>query len=73
MGGAGLDTEIGRMQAALRAWVVRAAGGTRGLREIAPTALLCASAFTPLLPVVAGSVLLRSREVGYCPRSAAGR
>jgi WD40 repeat protein len=57
MGGAGLDTEIGRMQAALRAWVVRAAGGSRGLREIAPTvllSLLCASAFTPLLPVVAG-------------------
>ena len=45
------------MQAALRAWVVRAAGGSRGLREIAPTvllSLLCASAFTPLLPVVAG-------------------
>ena len=45
------------MQAALRGWVVRAAGGTRGLREIAPTvllSLLCASAFTPLLPVVAG-------------------
>ena len=57
MRGAGLDTEIGRMQAALRTWVVRAAGGTRGLREIAPTvllSLLCASAFTPLLPVVAG-------------------
>ena len=57
MGGLGQDTEIGRMQAALRAWVVRAASSTRDLRGIAPTvllSLLCASAFTPLLPIVAG-------------------
>ena len=53
----GDGAEVGRMQAALQAWVVRAAGDSRGLRGIAPTvllSLLCASAFTPLLPVVAG-------------------
>ena len=45
------------MQASLRAWVLRAAQGTVHLRDI-PTpvllSLLCASALSPLLPVVAG-------------------
>ncbi len=53
----GDGAEVGRMQAALRAWVVRAASSTRDLRGIAPTvllSLLCASALSPLLPVVAG-------------------
>jgi hypothetical protein len=46
------------MQASVRAWVLRAAAGSaRGLRGIPPPlllSLLCASAFSPLLPVVAG-------------------
>ena len=50
--------EIGRMQAGLRAWVLRAAsGGSRGLRGIPPPVLLsflCASALSPLFVAVAG-------------------
>lgn len=59
-GGLGVEgdgAEVGRMQAGVRTWVVRAANTTRDLRGIAPTvllSLLCASAFSPLLPVVAG-------------------
>jgi WD40 repeat protein len=51
-------SEIGRMQASVRAWVLRAASASvRGLRGIPPPmllSLLCASAFSPLLPVAAG-------------------
>ncbi len=61
MGGAeGNDdrTEIARMQAGIRAWVMRTASGSaRGLRRIPPPALLsmlCASAFSPLMSVSAG-------------------
>src|ERR1700683_3391032 len=50
--------EIARMQAGMRAWVLRAAsGGVRGLRGISPPvllSLLCASAFSPLIAVGAG-------------------
>lgn len=46
------------MQAGLRAALLRAAGGSvRGLRGVSPRALLallCAGAFSPLLPVAAG-------------------
>jgi WD40 repeat protein len=61
MGGLGREgdrVEVGRMQAALRAWVLRAASGSaRGLRAIPPSALLslvCASAISPLFAAVAG-------------------
>lgn len=61
MTGTGLEgyrAEIGLMQAAVRAWVLRAASGSaRGLRGIPPPvllSLLCASALSPLLAAVAG-------------------
>jgi WD40 repeat protein len=61
MGGAGDggdQAEIARMQAGVRAWVQRAAGGSvRGLHRIPPPALLsmlCASAFSPLITAGAG-------------------
>jgi hypothetical protein len=61
MGGVGPEgdhAEIGRMQAAARGWVLRAASGSaRGLRGIPPPvllSLLCASAISPLLAAVAG-------------------
>jgi uncharacterized protein YwlG (UPF0340 family) len=60
--------EIGRMQAAVRAWVLRAAGGSaRGLRGIPPAvllSLLCASAFSPLLAVGAGFGVVAAAGVG---------
>ena len=69
-------TEILRMQAGVRAWVLRAAGGSgRGLHEISPPvllSLLCAAAFSPLIAVgagITGAALLRVS--GCCPRSAA--
>jgi WD40 repeat protein len=59
VGGKGDRAEIGQIgQAALQAWVHRmASGSARGLRGIAPSALLsllCAAALSPLLAAVAG-------------------
>jgi hypothetical protein len=58
MGGGNDRSDIERMQGSLRAWMVRAArGGVRGLRDMPAPALLsllCAPAFSPLLPAVAG-------------------
>jgi hypothetical protein len=59
MGGLRLDrASIERMQAGMRTWILRAAGGSaRGLRGIPPPvllSLLCASAFSPLFAVVTG-------------------
>jgi hypothetical protein len=52
--------EILRMQAGIKAWVLKGSSGTRrGLRETAPPmllSLLCAAAFCPLIVPVAGVV-----------------
>jgi WD40 repeat protein/energy-coupling factor transporter ATP-binding protein EcfA2 len=52
------QTEVGRMQASVRAWVLRtASGGARGLRDMPPgmlLGLLTASALAPVFTAVAG-------------------
>jgi hypothetical protein len=57
-GGAGKPAEISRMQAGVRAWLLRnAQAGGHGLREFSPTALLClvcSAAISPLVAIGAG-------------------
>jgi len=60
--------EVLRMQAGIKAWVLKGSSGTgRGLRETAPPmllSLLCAAAFCPLIVPVAGVVGVASAGLG---------
>lgn len=60
--------EILRMQAGIKAWVLKGSSGTgRGLREAAPPmllSLLCAAAFCPLIVPVAGVAGVASAGLG---------